>query len=151
MSALSLNPALARLGAAMLLPRAETTTAAFAAPEQRALASNTDSKTGATLTTPLIEGATAQALAQADEPTAADKFLAEIKKPPLQRLREQILDTLGYTEASLDGLAPEQRAAVEDKIAKIIEEKLREAMRENGYETGGAQHSATAAAIEFIA
>lgn len=82
-------------------------------------------------TRPAASAYETQALAQADDTDASDKardaFLAYAKKTPLERMRDQILNALGYTEESLKQASPEERAAVEDKIRLLIEEKLKEA------------------------
>ncbi len=65
-------------------------------------------------------------------PSAEDLFLQEAHKSPMQRLREQILDSMGLTEDQLAQLPADQRRSVEDRIADIIKEKIREA-------NGGAQ------------
>ena len=61
-----------------------------------------------------------------EAPSAADLFLEEAHKNPIERLREQILEELGLTEEDLAALPTEERAAIEDKIAQMIEERLRE-------------------------
>lgn len=67
------------------------------------------------------------------------EFLALIRQNPMERLRAQMLESLGYDEASLAELPPEERAAVEDKVRELIEEKLRESVRAKGYLIDGAQ------------
>lgn len=90
------------------------------------------------------------ALQSADEPeappprTVEDTFLEEARKTPMERLREQILEALGYTEDSLAQLPPDERAAVEDKIRKLIQEKFREAMGVDKNATANATDSAAA-------
>ncbi|WP_135211071.1 hypothetical protein [Vitreimonas flagellata] len=72
-------------------------------------------------------------------PTAEELFLEEARKSPIERMREQILEALGLTEESLAALPPDEKRAMEDKIAKMIEEKLREsAGGEPGAETSNA-------------
>lgn len=61
-------------------------------------------------------------------PSAADLFLQEAQKSPIERMREQILEELGLTEESIAQLPPEEKRAVEDKIRRMIEEKIRQAM-----------------------
>lgn len=77
-----------------------------------------------------------QALAQADEADASDKvrdaFLAYAQKTPMERMRDQILKELGYTEESLRQAPADERAAVEDKIRTLIEEKMKEAALRGG-------------------
>lgn len=93
-------------------------------------------------TRPAASAYEAQALAQGDAADASDKareaFLAYARKTPMERLREQILKELGYTEDSLRQAPPDERAAVEDKIRKLIEEKMKEAALRGGADSLGA-------------
>jgi hypothetical protein len=43
-------------------------------------------------------------------------------------MRDDILKSLGLTEDDLAKMSPEERAAVEEKIKKMIEEKFRQGM-----------------------
>lgn len=61
------------------------------------------------------------------DPSAEDLFLEEMKKSPAERLREQILKALGETEESIAAMPPEQQQAMQEKIAELMKEKLREA------------------------
>jgi hypothetical protein len=79
-------------------------------------------------------------------PTAEELFLEEARKSPIERMREQILEALGLTEESLAALPPEEKRAMEDKIAKMIEEKLRESA---GGEPGA--EASNASMIELVA
>ena len=63
-------------------------------------------------------------VAESKPSKAVDDFLAYMKKTPEQRLREQILKAMDLTEEDLEGMPPEQRKAIEEKIAEIIKEKL---------------------------
>jgi len=65
--------------------------------------------------------------APVDGSRVEDRFLAEAHKSPMQRMREQILSSLGLTEDQLAQMSPEERQAVEQKIRDLIEEKLRQA------------------------
>lgn len=62
------------------------------------------------------------------EMTATEKFLAEARKTPMERMREQVMEQLGLTEDSLAQLPPEERRIAEDKIREMIEEKIRQGM-----------------------
>lgn len=62
------------------------------------------------------------------EMTAAEKFLAEARKSPMERMREQVLHELGLTEGALAQMPAEERRIAEDKIREMIEEKIRQAM-----------------------
>lgn len=65
--------------------------------------------------------------ASIEEPSVEDQFLAEARKTPMERMREQILKALGVTEDQLAQMSPEERSAMEDRIREMIEEKIREA------------------------
>ena len=110
-------------------------------------AQSADAATAAYLAAQADQRAAAHDLREAESVSQAERtreaFLAYAQKTPMERLRDQILQDLGLSEDSLAQMPPEERAAVEDKIRKIIEEKLREAMRENGVEVGGPQNAAT--------
>ncbi|MBN8606017.1 MAG: hypothetical protein J0L81_03795 [Caulobacterales bacterium] len=81
-----------------------------------------------------------------EPPSATDIFLEEARKSPIERMREQILEELGLSEESLAALPPEEKRAMEDKIAKMIEEKLRQSM---GAEEGVTPSNASM--IELVA
>ncbi|WP_395645824.1 hypothetical protein [Terricaulis sp.] len=66
--------------------------------------------------------------AEAKAPTPEELFLKEAQKTPMERMREQVLDALGLTEAQLAQMPPEERRAAEDRIRQMIEEKIRQAM-----------------------
>jgi hypothetical protein len=57
--------------------------------------------------------------------SATDEFMAYMEKTPEERLRDDILKSLGLTEEDLENLPPEQRQAIEDKIKEMIKEKIR--------------------------
>lgn len=71
-----------------------------------------------------IDDSRPQALT-AHQPTPEELFLKEAQKSPMERMREQILQSMGMTEESLAQLPPEERRAAEDKIAKMIQEKIK--------------------------
>lgn len=52
------------------------------------------------------------------------EFMQWADMTPAERLRAQILQSMGLEETSLDALPPEERAAIEDQIRRAIEEKL---------------------------
>jgi pyrroline-5-carboxylate reductase len=66
--------------------------------------------------------------AQLAEMSATEKFLEEARKSPIERMREQVLESLGLTEEALAQMPPQERRAAEDKIRELIEEKIRQAM-----------------------
>ena len=57
-------------------------------------------------------------------PSPRDEFLEWADMDPTERLRAQILKSLGISDEELEAMSPEERAAVEDDIRKTIEEKL---------------------------
>ena len=59
--------------------------------------------------------------------TATDEFMAYMEKTPEERLRANILKSMGMTEEELESLPPEQRQAVEEKIREMIRERIRPA------------------------
>ena len=62
--------------------------------------------------------------AKPGKPSAADEFMAYMKKTPEERMRDSILKSMGMTEEELESLPPEERKAVEDKIKEIIKERI---------------------------
>lgn len=75
-----------------------------------------------------------QSLGQEEEPSqltemsATEKFLKEAQKTPMERMREQVLASLGLSEDALSQMPPDERRAAEDKIREMIEEKIRQGM-----------------------
>jgi predicted flavoprotein YhiN len=53
-----------------------------------------------------------------------DKYL---KMTPEQRMRDSILQQMGISEDQLAAMPPEQRKAIEDKIAHLIQQKMEQA------------------------
>ncbi|HVK78983.1 MAG TPA: hypothetical protein VM915_00090 [Verrucomicrobiae bacterium] len=95
------------------------------------------------------EEAQAKALEESSslkQPTAEELFLEEARKSPIERMREQILEALGISEESLAALPPDEKRAMEDKIAKMMEEKLRQS---SGVQDGG--EPSNASMIELVA
>ena len=66
--------------------------------------------------------------AQLTEMSATEKFLKEAQKTPMERMREQVLASLGLSEDALSQMPPDERRAAEDKIREMIEEKIRQGM-----------------------
>jgi len=58
-----------------------------------------------------------------------DKYM---KMTPEQRMRESILKQMGLTEDQLNSMPPDQKKAVEDKIASIMKQKMNEAQNKSG-------------------
>ncbi|HRK65730.1 MAG TPA: hypothetical protein PLN53_15145, partial [Terricaulis sp.] len=82
---------------------------------------------------------------KAEGPSATDLFLEEIRKDPIERMREQIMEELGVTEESLAQMSPDERRAVEDRISAMIEEKLRQGFGVERAETETQTEALTAA------
>jgi hypothetical protein len=65
------------------------------------------------------------AFAPAARPSPAVQALLDYaKETPAQKMRDQILGTMGLTEEKLRGLPPKERAKIEAKIREIIKEKV---------------------------
>lgn len=98
--------------------------------------------TGAARSDQLIE---TQRMSESEEAAPAsgarEAFLRYAQQSPMERMREQILKSLGMTEESLKDLPLDERALVEEKIRKMIEEKMREA----------AEHASGARSISVVA
>jgi len=75
----------------------------------------------------------AQAIAQKTE-EANEKLHADFwefaKKTPTERLRAQILGEKDLTEEELAAMSPEERKAIEEEIANIIKEKIKEGAKQ---------------------
>ncbi|MBX3429536.1 MAG: hypothetical protein KF779_08150 [Hyphomonadaceae bacterium] len=69
-----------------------------------------------------------EAPTQPTEMSATEKFLKEAQKTPMERMREQVLASLGLSEDALAQMPPDERRAAEDKIREMIEEKIRQGM-----------------------
>lgn len=65
-----------------------------------------------------------------DVPDAKQEFLDFMSKTPEERMREQILLSLGLTEEDLEAMEPDERLAVEQKIADIFKEQARQTLEE---------------------
>ena len=72
---------------------------------------------------------------------ASDKVLGEFmdiaKMSPIERLRKELLESLGLTEESLARLPEEARAAIEEQIRRAIKERLGIDGTEQAGATGG--------------
>lgn len=80
-----------------------------------------ESTLGAQVVTPETAVA-AQSLGQSD---AVQEFLDFMDKTPEERMRAQILGSLGMTEEELAALPPDERRKIEDKIRETIETRVR--------------------------
>lgn len=59
-------------------------------------------------------------------PDAKQEFQDFMDLTPEERMRQQILQSMGLTEEDLEAMTPEERAAVEQKIGAIIAENARQ-------------------------
>lgn len=57
-------------------------------------------------------------------PSPRDEFLEWADMDMTERLRAQILQSMGISEDDLEAMPPEERAAIEDDIREAIKEKL---------------------------
>lgn len=69
----------------------------------------------------------AQMAAQETRAAARAAFREEIEKTPMERLREEIMESLGIDEDDLNAMGPEERRAIEEQIARMIAERLTQA------------------------
>lgn len=67
------------------------------------------------------------------KPSAEEEFMEYMNRPTEDLLREAIMKELGYTEEDLENLDPKDRAKVEAKIKELLEQKIEESMKEDGY------------------
>jgi len=65
--------------------------------------------------------------APAEKASAADEFRKFLGDSPEQRMRNQFLAQMGLTEEALQAMSPAERA----KVEKMIEDRIRESMRQN--------------------
>lgn len=62
--------------------------------------------------------------AQDESDSLAAEFLELSKMTPAERLRKEMLEEMGLTEASLKELPEEQRSAIEEEIRRALKERL---------------------------
>ncbi|KLN61841.1 hypothetical protein WH96_06015 [Kiloniella spongiae] len=71
----------------------------------------------------------------ADDQSEHDKSVAAFKdiigQTPGERMRAQVLRSLGLTEDDLKNMTPEDRKKIEEKIAKLIDENVKNSVSEN--------------------
>lgn len=58
-----------------------------------------------------------------------DKFLELAKMTPAERMRASILSSMGITEEQLASMPPEQRKAIEQKIADTLKQAAEKEMQ----------------------
>lgn len=67
-------------------------------------------------------------LSAVPKPSAKDEFLAWAKMTPGERMRANMLSSMGLDESKLAGMSEEERETIEAKIKEMIEVKVREDM-----------------------
>lgn len=55
---------------------------------------------------------------------ASEDFRAWMAKSPAEKMRQAILHRMGLTEEELEALPPEERAKIEEQIAKEIQQEI---------------------------
>ncbi len=93
-------------------------------------ASNAASGTGATTSTTSTTSATGGLTPKGDD--VVQQFMDYAKMSPMERMRAQILKSMGLTEDDLKKMSPEQQKAVEQKIEQLIKQQL----QKNAGQTG---------------
>jgi hypothetical protein len=64
--------------------------------------------------------------------SVAQQFLNYAKMSPMERLRANILKSMGLTEDQLKALPPDQQKAVEQKIQQIIQQDMQKKASQPG-------------------
>lgn len=67
-------------------------------------------------------------LSAVPQPSAKDEFLAWAKMTPGERMRANMLSSMGLDENKLAAMSEEEREKIEAKIKEMIEVKVREDM-----------------------
>jgi len=60
------------------------------------------------------------------KPSSEDAFMAEISKSPAQRMQEAILKSMGITPEEYENMPPEEKKAVDQKIADMMKQRMEE-------------------------
>lgn len=74
--------------------------------------------------------------AKVGQSSAAADLQAYVDMTPAQRLRASVLQALNVTESELASMSPEERKAIEDKIAALIKEKVAQDAEKKGLRIG---------------
>lgn len=64
--------------------------------------------------------------------TAEDKFMAYAKMSPADKLRAGILSSMGLTEDQVKNMSPDQRKALEEKIAEQVKQAAQKQAEKSG-------------------
>lgn len=92
-----------------------------------AFGSTTASMTTGTLKKSPSAGATSSTQAtdgSSPDDSVEQKFLKYAQMSPMDRMRANILKSMGLSEQDLKNMTPDQRAAVEQKIKELIEQSF---------------------------
>ncbi|MGY4480682.1 hypothetical protein [Bradyrhizobium sp. USDA 3364] len=87
----------------------------------------TASMTTGTLKKPLTADASGSTQASggiSPDETVEQKFLKYAQMSPMDRMRANILKSMGLSEEDLKNMTPDQRTAVEQKIKELIEQSF---------------------------
>lgn len=68
----------------------------------------------------------------AQDDSVVQQFLNYAKMSPMERLRANILKSMGLTEDQLKALPPDQQKAVEQKIQQIIQQDMQKKANQPG-------------------
>lgn len=62
--------------------------------------------------------------AEAESDSLIAEFMELSKMTPVERLRKELLDSMGLDEESLAAMPPEERSAIEEEIRRAIKQQL---------------------------
>lgn len=74
-------------------------------------------------------------------------YVRDLEKEKIEKIRKDILERMGLTEADLAKLPPEQRAMIEDMIAQEIKDRLAASSMKNNDDSGNNGRSGNKAMI----
>lgn len=74
---------------------------------------------------------------------AVEAYRELVGKTPGERMRAQVLRSLGMTEEELERLPPEERKKIEEKITQLIDEKVKSSLAEGIAEQEGVSGQTT--------
>jgi hypothetical protein len=60
------------------------------------------------------------------------EFLAYARMSPAERMRDNILKSMGLTENDVNAMSPADRQKLEDKIKELIKQQMEEAAKKKG-------------------
>jgi len=77
-------------------------------------------------------GAATSLAGAAAKPDAKAEFLKWAHMTPAERMRANLLSSMGLTEDQVAAMSPEDRKKVEDKLRELIEQKVKENVERPG-------------------